>query len=83
MLVSSLDELSEMVAYREEALSDVEIEINSLDAFRNKGIVEYRLPPSPNRRQAEPLPEIAAAPPLRIGRSGRTVDRVRRLSLPA
>lgn len=43
MLVSSLDELSETVASREEALSDVTIEINSLDVFGNKGFVEYRL----------------------------------------
>jgi SnoaL-like domain len=43
MLVSSLDELKETVASREEALSDVGIEINSLDVFGNKGFVEYRL----------------------------------------
>ena len=43
MLVSSLDELSETVASREEALSDVTIDINSLDVFGNKGFVEYRL----------------------------------------
>ena len=43
MLVSSLDELSETVAYREEALSDVGIGIDSLDVFGNKGLVEYRL----------------------------------------
>jgi hypothetical protein len=43
MLVSSLDELKETVASREDALSDVGIEINSLDVFGNKGFVEYRL----------------------------------------
>ena len=43
MLVRSLDELSETVAYREDALSDVGIDINSLDVFGNKGFVEYRL----------------------------------------
>jgi ketosteroid isomerase-like protein len=43
MLVSSLDELKETVASREEALSDVNLEINSLDVFGNKGFVEYRL----------------------------------------
>ena len=43
MLVSSLDELKETVASREEALSDVAIEINSLDVLGNKGFVEYRL----------------------------------------
>jgi SnoaL-like domain len=43
MLVSSLDQLKETVARREEALSDVGIEIGSLDVFGNKGFVEYRL----------------------------------------
>jgi ketosteroid isomerase-like protein len=43
MLVSSLDELKETVASREEALSDVGIDIGSLDVFGNKGFVEYRL----------------------------------------
>ena len=37
MLVSSLDEFSETVAYREDALSDVGIDINSLDVFGKKG----------------------------------------------
>jgi hypothetical protein len=43
MLVSSLDELKETLAAREDALSDVQIEINSLDVFGNKGFVEYRI----------------------------------------
>ena len=43
MLVSSLDQLKETVASREEALSDVDVEIGSLDVFGNKGFVEYRL----------------------------------------
>jgi hypothetical protein len=43
MLVSSLDELKETIADREEALSDVALEIGSLDVFGNKGFVEYRL----------------------------------------
>jgi SnoaL-like domain len=43
MLVRSLDELTETVASREDALSDVGIEIDSLDVFGNKGFVEYRL----------------------------------------
>ena len=43
MLVSSLDELSETVASREDALSDVGLQIDSLDVFGNKGFVEYRL----------------------------------------
>ena len=43
MLVSSLDELKETLAAREDALSEVEIEINSLDVFGNKGFAEYRI----------------------------------------
>jgi SnoaL-like protein len=43
MLVSNLDELSEVIATREDALSDVELAIDSLDVFGNKGFVEYRL----------------------------------------
>jgi hypothetical protein len=43
VLVGSLDELTETVASREEALSDVSIDIDSLDVFGNKGFVEYRL----------------------------------------
>jgi len=43
MLVSSLDELKETVAGREDALSDVGIQIDSLDVFGNKGFVEYRI----------------------------------------
>ena len=43
MLVSSLAELQETVAAREEALSEVGIEIGSLDVFGNKGFVEYKL----------------------------------------
>jgi len=43
MLVSSLDELKETLSAREDALSDVQIEINSLDVFGNKGFVEYRI----------------------------------------
>ena len=43
MLIRSLDELKETVASREDALSDVRIEINSLDVLGNKGFVEYRL----------------------------------------
>jgi len=43
MLVSSLDELKDTVASREDALSDVDIEIGSLDVLGNKGFVEYRL----------------------------------------
>jgi hypothetical protein len=43
MMIGSLDELTETVADREDALSDVSLEINSLDIFGNKGFVEYRL----------------------------------------
>jgi len=43
MLVSSLDELTEVVAYREDALSDVSIQVDSLDLFGNKGFIEYRV----------------------------------------
>jgi len=43
MLVSSLGELTETVAGREEALSNVAIDIDSLDVFGNKGFVEYRI----------------------------------------
>jgi hypothetical protein len=43
MLVSSLDELTEVVAYREDALSNVSIQVDSLDVFGNKGFMEYRL----------------------------------------
>ena len=43
MLVGSLAQLQETVGAREEALSQVGIEIGSLDVFGNKGFVEYRL----------------------------------------
>jgi hypothetical protein len=43
MHISSLDELTEVVAHREEALSDVAIEVDGLDVVGNKGFMEYRL----------------------------------------
>ena len=43
MLVTSLDELTEAVAYRAGSLSDVTIQVNALDVFGNKGFVEYRV----------------------------------------
>lgn len=43
MLVNSLGELSEAVADRDGSLSDVTLEINSLDILGNKGFVEYRI----------------------------------------
>jgi hypothetical protein len=43
MLVNSLAELTEAVADRDGSLSDVTLEINSLDILGNKGFVEYRI----------------------------------------
>ena len=43
MLVTSLDELTETVGDREDSLTDVSVEVNSLDVFGNKGFVEYRV----------------------------------------
>ncbi len=43
MLTSSLGELSEAVADRDGSLSDVDLQIDSLDVFGNKGFVEYRV----------------------------------------
>jgi hypothetical protein len=43
MLVNSLGELTETVADRDGSLSDVTLEINSLDIVGNKGFVEYRI----------------------------------------
>ena len=43
MLVSSLDELTEVVAEREGSLTDVAVQVDAVDVVRNKGFVEYRL----------------------------------------
>jgi hypothetical protein len=43
MLVTSLGELTETVTDREDALSDVSLQIDALDVFGNKEFVEYRL----------------------------------------
>jgi SnoaL-like polyketide cyclase len=43
MHVSSLAELTEVVAHREDSLSDVAIEVNGLDVVGNKGFMEYRV----------------------------------------
>jgi ketosteroid isomerase-like protein len=43
MLVTSLDELSEVVASREAALSEVAVHVDALDVVGNKGYIEYRL----------------------------------------
>ena len=40
MLVSSLDELSEVVADREGSISDVAVHVDAVDVVRNKGFVE-------------------------------------------
>jgi hypothetical protein len=42
LLVSSLDELTESLPYREGALTDAKIQVDSIDVFGNKGFVEYR-----------------------------------------
>ena len=43
MLVTSLDELTEVVASRETSLSDVTVHVDALDVVGNKGYIEYRL----------------------------------------
>jgi len=43
LLVSSLDELSEAVGEREGALSDVELDVSTLDLFGSKALMEYRV----------------------------------------
>jgi limonene-1,2-epoxide hydrolase len=43
MLVSSLDELTEVVAGRDATLSDVSVQVDALDVVGNKAFAEYRL----------------------------------------
>jgi hypothetical protein len=43
MLVSSIDELAEVVKERDASLSDVSIQIDALDVVGNKGYAEYRV----------------------------------------
>jgi SnoaL-like polyketide cyclase len=43
MLVSSRDELAEVVAERDASLSNVSVQIDALDVIGNKGYAEYRL----------------------------------------
>jgi hypothetical protein len=43
MLVSSLGELTDLVAQREDALSDVSVHVDALDVVGTKGFVEYRV----------------------------------------
>lgn len=43
LMVSSLDELKEVAGHREDALSDVKLDVDALDIVGNKGYMEYRL----------------------------------------
>jgi ketosteroid isomerase-like protein len=43
LLVTSRDELAEAIAGREDAISDVTVQVDALDIFGNKGFAEYRL----------------------------------------
>jgi ketosteroid isomerase-like protein len=43
MLVGSLDDLREIVAYREDALAGVKLHADAVDVFGNKGLMEYRV----------------------------------------
>lgn len=43
MLVTSLDELTELVEEREDALSDAKVHVDAVDIVGNKGFMEYRL----------------------------------------
>ena len=43
LMVSSLDELKEVTGHREDALSDVKLDVDALDIVGNKGYMEYRL----------------------------------------
>lgn len=43
MLVTSLAELREVVAERDQSLSDVSVQIDALDILGNKGFAEYRV----------------------------------------
>ena len=43
MLVTSLDELTEIVAEREDALSDAKVQVDAVDVVGNKAVMEYRL----------------------------------------
>ncbi|HUK94216.1 MAG TPA: ester cyclase [Gaiellaceae bacterium] len=43
MLVSSIDELAEVVKERDASLSDVSLQIDALDVVGNKGYAEYRV----------------------------------------
>jgi ketosteroid isomerase-like protein len=43
LFATSLEELTAGIALREEALSNVNVQVDSLDVFGNKGFVEYRV----------------------------------------
>ena len=43
LMVSSLEELKEVTGHREDALSDVKLDVDALDIVGNKGYMEYRL----------------------------------------
>ena len=43
LLAIGLDDLADSLRYREGAFSDVEIHIDALDVFGNKGFVEFRV----------------------------------------
>src|SRR5262245_11108502 len=43
LLVGSLDELTEVVAHREDALTDVKVHVDATDIFGNKGLMEFRV----------------------------------------
>jgi hypothetical protein len=43
MLVTSLDELTTVVADRDESLSDVSLQVDGLDVVGDKGFAEYRV----------------------------------------
>ncbi len=43
MLATGVADLAENLAFRESALSDVEVEVDSLGVFGNKGVAEFRV----------------------------------------
>lgn len=43
MLVTSLDELTEVVGEREDALSNIRVQVDGVDVVGNKGFMEYRV----------------------------------------
>src|SRR5262245_29056875 len=43
LLVTSLDELTEIVSEREDALSNAKVQVDAVDVAGNKGFMEYRV----------------------------------------